>query len=51
MFGKYVAHNVPPALCQVGIFITDVYKYTEKIERKKLENRREVQTLTFTDKS
>ncbi|ESU20205.1 hypothetical protein FEDK69T_30190 [Flavobacterium enshiense DK69] len=35
---------------QVGIFITDVYKYTEKTERKKLKNRREVQTLTITDK-
>ena len=27
------------------IFVTDVYKYTEKIERKKLKNRREVQAL------
>ena len=44
-------YNVPPALCQVGIFITDVYKYTEKSERKKLKNRREVQTPTLTDKS
>jgi hypothetical protein len=43
--------NVPPALCQVGIFVTDVYKYTEKFERIKLKNRREVQTLTITDKS
>ena len=28
---------------QVGTFITDAYKYTEKIERKKLKNRSEVQ--------
>ncbi len=48
-FSKVFA-NVPPALWQVGIFITDVYKYTEKSERKKLKNRREVQTLTITDK-
>ena len=34
-----------------GIFITDVYKYTEKFERKKLKNRSEVQALTITDKS
>jgi len=45
-----LATNVPPALCQAGIFITDVYKYTEKTERKKLKNRREVQTLTITEK-
>jgi len=38
-------------LCQAGIFITDDYKYTEKSERKKTKNRREVQTLTITDKS
>ncbi len=36
---------------QVGTFITDAYKYTQKIERKNLKNRREVQTLTITDKS
>ena len=48
-FGS-VATNVSPALCQAGIFITDVYKYTEKLERIKLKNRREVQTLTITDK-
>ena len=24
-------YNVPPALCQARIFITDTYKYTEKL--------------------
>ncbi|ESU22944.1 hypothetical protein FLJC2902T_32360 [Flavobacterium limnosediminis JC2902] len=35
----------------VGIFITDVYKYTEKIERKNLNSKKKMQTLTFTDKT
>ncbi len=50
LFG-IIGYNVPPALWQVGIFITVDYKCTEKFERKKLKNRREVQTLTITDKS
>ncbi|ESU21155.1 hypothetical protein FCR2A7T_07080 [Flavobacterium cauense R2A-7] len=36
---------------KVGIFITDVYKYTEKIERENLTSKKKVQTLTFPDKS
>ena len=36
---------------QVGIFINDVYKYTEKSERKNLTSEKKVQKLTFTDKS
>ena len=34
-----------------GVFINDVYKYTEKIERKNFTSEKKVQTLTFTDKS
>ncbi len=41
--------NVPPALCQAGIFITDVYKYTEKFERKNLTSEKKVQTLALPD--
>ncbi|ESU22942.1 hypothetical protein FLJC2902T_32410 [Flavobacterium limnosediminis JC2902] len=36
---------------QVGTFITDVYKYTEKIERKRLTSKKKMQTLTITDTS
>ncbi|ESU19458.1 hypothetical protein FEDK69T_31740 [Flavobacterium enshiense DK69] len=42
-----VAHNVPPALCQAGIFITDAYKYTEKFERKDLTSEKKVQAPTI----
>ncbi|ESU22807.1 hypothetical protein FLJC2902T_32460 [Flavobacterium limnosediminis JC2902] len=35
----------------MGIFITVVYKYTEKIERKNLTSEKKVQTLTIADKS
>jgi len=34
---------------KAGIFVTDVYKYTEKLERKKLKNRSEVQTPALPD--
>ncbi|ESU20189.1 hypothetical protein FEDK69T_30420 [Flavobacterium enshiense DK69] len=39
--------NVPPALCQAGIFITDAYKYTEKFERKNLTSEKKVQAPTI----
>ncbi|ESU25218.1 hypothetical protein FLJC2902T_31580 [Flavobacterium limnosediminis JC2902] len=45
-----IVHNVPPALCQVGIFITVAYKYTEKFERKNVILRRNTNTY-ITDKS
>ncbi|ESU24970.1 hypothetical protein FSS13T_18680 [Flavobacterium saliperosum S13] len=34
----------------VGTFITDVYKYTEKIERKNLVSEKKMQTPTYADK-
>lgn len=34
-----------------GTFITDVYKYTEKIKRKNLTSKKKMQALIFTDKS
>ncbi|ESU23808.1 hypothetical protein FLJC2902T_32210 [Flavobacterium limnosediminis JC2902] len=34
----------------VGIFITDVSKYTEKFERESLTSKKKMQTLTTTDK-
>ncbi|ESU18636.1 hypothetical protein FCR2A7T_27420 [Flavobacterium cauense R2A-7] len=35
---------------KAGSFITVVYKYTEKFERKDLTSEKKVQTLTITDK-
>ena len=42
-----MAYNVPPALRSGGIFITDVYKYTEKIERNSGMKRRNKITKPF----
>ncbi|ESU21263.1 hypothetical protein FCR2A7T_06910 [Flavobacterium cauense R2A-7] len=42
-----VTANVPPALCCGGIFITDVYKYTEKTERKKLNEKKKLKHQTI----
>jgi hypothetical protein len=35
---------------KVGTFITDVYKYTEKIERKKANKKEKMQTPALPDR-
>jgi hypothetical protein len=39
--------NVPPALSSGGGILTDVYKYTEKVGKKKFHNKEEMQALTI----
>ncbi len=48
-FGQHYTQR-PAGFELVGIFITDVYKYAEKIERKNLASEKKVQTPAHPDK-